>query len=734
MREIFVSYSHNNNQDNVHITHKITRSIDHFLAVYEDEAETPADKSVSAMFFIDRGSIDSGQFISEQIRTAIEDCLVMLAFVSPEYFSSTHCLREWKEFKRFDEAEPGKRLLIPIEVKRVDPSRIPQIDAHMDEWLDELVGGPRARKYGATSSALTSRDTQQLADELRQLDRVIQGHLLKRKGTSGERRAARNILAVSSKIDRDSLKTAEIQAELTAGAGKLKFDRIAPVCVLFAGGTIGMVHQRTSGDAHPDFEMAQSAEALVQVQDVWRKLSILPFNIHIFSLESPIDSSNVRSSDWVNLANLIREQMDAYQGFVVLHGTNTLAYSASALSSLLMDCITKPVVLTGSEVPISVHNTDATHNLENAVRACAWDSYNGPILVPEVCVFWNNQLYRGSRVAKKNASDRADGFHTPNMPVPIGYLANERLNINHEQILTRPEAGKNARAPWQPVVNLSDAKVDVMYIHPGMELSDLDKKFPNSLDGLVLLTYGSGNAPEDPRFIAMIKRLVRNGTIVVNVTQCPYGRVELKLFETSALLFDLGVIDAYDMTPEAAYTKLLWAIARRGNRKQPGVQDSIKRSFQENKAGEMSASIFDTQFGGSDRFDKSSEGNYLVSDVHVLDKRIDPFDISEVFIRLEGLVFKGGARAGRIRILLGKPSEMRRSEVSEVGLLADFLKDMSPTEVAVGSFDKNLEITRNFRKAYVDADCQVSIAVDDVPAFDFTSLRLVIYTKSSRFS
>ncbi len=117
------------------------------------------------MFFIDRGSIDSGQFISEQIRTAIENCLVMLAFVSPEYFSSTHCLQEWKEFKRFDEAEPGKRLLIPIEVKRVEPSRIPQIDAHMDEWLDELVG-PRARKYGATSSALTLKDTQQLADEL----------------------------------------------------------------------------------------------------------------------------------------------------------------------------------------------------------------------------------------------------------------------------------------------------------------------------------------------------------------------------------------------------------------------------------------------------------------------------------------------------------------------------------------------------------------------------------------
>ncbi|MGH3684309.1 MAG: asparaginase domain-containing protein [Pseudonocardiaceae bacterium] len=733
MREIFVSYSHLDNQPNPHITHEVTRAVDHFLAVYSHVCDVPTDGTENDLFFIDQTAIEPGQLISEAVRTAIEECSVMLAFISPRYFSSYYCFQEWKEFRRSQAAEPSGRalkLIIPVEVRPVVPDRISPVDELTPQWIAELVG-PEGLKHSVTSEVLLDRNTTRLAEQLQILDSVIQGQILKRRGSSGGRRAAFNILTLRNKIERDSLKTRALQDELRERADKLKYDKLNPVCVIYAGGTVGMVHQKNSDAIHADYEMASTADVIVQYMRP--KLSTLPFDIHFFSLQKPIDSSNVTAEDWVNLANLVQEQMAAYQGFVILHGTNTLAYSASALSFLLSDTITKPVVLTGAEVPMSVQNTDAIHNVENAIRAAAWQSYNGPMRVPEVCVYWNNHLYRGNRATKKCASDRAEGFHTPNMPVPLATLTNERLNVNHGHIMVRPEADVMSSASPRQVVNLADARVGLMFIHPEMEMSDLEAKYPNSLDGLVLLSYGPGNVPEDPRFVSMIERLVRNGTIVANVTQCPFGRVELKLFETSAILFDLGVIDAYDMTLEAAYTKLLWAIARRDNRKQPGVQRSIKRTFQRNISGEMSASIDEASFGGSDTFDKSASGAFLVSDVRRLEKFVDRYDIAEVFIRLEGVRFAGGAESGRIKILFGKPAELPDGRTEEVNLLADFSKRLTVSEAASGCFDKNLEVTHAFRKWFNNDEFQLSIGVDGMPSLTFSSLRLVLYTKNGRF-
>jgi len=733
MHEIFVSYAHFDNQPNPEITHKVTRAVDHFLAVYSHVCDVPTYGADDGLFFVDQTAIDPGQIISETVRTAIEECSIMLAFISPRYFSSHYCFQEWKEFKRAQAVEPSERapkLLIPVEVKPVIPDRIAPIDELSPQWIAELVGA-EGLKHSVTSDILLDKDTTRLAEQLQTLDSVIQGQILKRRGSSGGRRAAFNILALRNKIERDSLKTRALQDELRERADNLKYDKLDPVCVIYAGGTVGMVHQKSSDVIHADFEMASTSDAIVQ--PMWQRLSALPFNIYFFSLQKPIDSSNVTAEDWVNLANVIQEQMTAYQGFVILHGTNTLAYSASALSFLLSDTITKPVVLTGAEVPISVQNTDAIHNVENAIRASAWQSYNGPMRVPEVCVYWNNHLYRGNRVAKKYASDRAEGFHTPNMPVPLATLANERLNVNHGHIMVRPDSGVAPSVSSRQVVNLTDARVGLMFIHPQMEISDLDVKYPNSLDGLVLLSYGPGNVPEDPRFISTIERLIHNGTIVANVTQCPFGRVELKLFETSAILFDLGVIDAYDMTLEAAYTKLLWAIARRDNRKQPGVQRSIKRAFQRNIAGEMSASIDEASFGGSDTFDKSASSVFFVSDVRRLEKFVDRYDIAEVFIRLEGVCFADNTDSGRVRILFGKPTERHEGEAEEVNLLADFSKKLTASEAAVGCFDKNLEVTHAFRKWFNNDEFQLSIGVDGMPSLKFSSFRLVIYTKTGRF-
>jgi hypothetical protein len=160
------------------------------------------------------------------------------------------------------------------------------------------------------------------------------------------------------------------------------------------------------------------------------------------------------------------------------------------------------------------------------------------------------------------------------------------------------------------------------------------------------------------------------------VTQCPYGRVELKLFETSAILFDLGVVDAYDMTLEAAYTKLLWAIGRWGNGKQPGVLDSIRRTFRRNVAGEMNATIYDVGFGSSDAFYKSEDTGYLISDVRRFDSLINRYDISEVFIRLEGVKLPSEVKAALIRINFGHPTD-KPDYTADENRLAEFKKVLS---------------------------------------------------------
>jgi L-asparaginase len=491
-----------------------------------------------------------------------------------------------------------------------------------------------------------------------------------------------------------------------------------------------MVQQADSDVLHADFEMARGVEDIVRF--LRPRISTLPFNMHFFSLLTPIDSSNVTASDWVNLATLVQEQMNNYQGFVILHGTNTCAYSASAMSFLLSNTITKPIIFTGSEVPISVQNTDAIHNVENAIRAAAWQSYNGPMRVPEVCVYWNNHLYRGSRVTKKYASDRTESFHTPNMAIPLATLANEKLNVDHTQIFVPSDSPDARSAVSADIADIGEPTVDVMFIHPDMDLDDMERKYPDTLDGLILLSYGPGNAPEDPRFISMLKRLIAHGTIIGNVTQCPYGGVELKLFETSAALFDLGVVDAYDMTLEAAYTKLLWAIARRGTGRQPGVQESVRRTFQRNIAGEMSASIYDASFGPSEAFYRTPRGEYLVSDVRRLDRLTSRYDIAEVFVRVEGMRFEAARTVGRVRLIFGRAADGATGGASEENLLADFTKTLTQSEAREGCFDKNLEVTHSFRKLFGNDEFQVSIGVEGATEFRFSSLRLVVYARRAR--
>jgi L-asparaginase type I len=734
MPDVFISYSQLDNRDLVSITYEVPNAVDRFLEIYEYEFGLSTAAKMER-FFRDEWSIRPGEMIPEQIEQAIRECPVMLTFCSPNYFASVECFEEWRAYdemrKRAEMGTNGgpKKLLIPIEVKPSETVGL-DLDQYPDaaRWHEELITAAGRKRIISSDDLIKEENGEKLAVRIRELGRLIDEHLAVRRGTAIEKASDPNMLRFQTPIIGATLKSEKIVAELKK-AKPLRYNRHLPVCVIYAGGTVGMVRTQDSDPVHADYEMASGIEDITK--PLMGRLSSLPVDLHLFRLDEAIDSSAVTAANWVDLATLIREQANNYQGFVILHGTNTLAYSASALSFLLSDSMTKPVILTGSEVPLSHVNTDAMHNVENAIRAAAHQAYGGPILIREVCVYWNNNLYRGNRVTKKIASDRSSSFHTPNMAVSLATLANDKLDVEYMHVnpISMPEPG--TKAP--PIRDLSAIDVAILFIHPNMDFEQVDRGFTKSPDGLILLSYGPGNVPDDEVFIGMLRRLLDDHTIIANITQCPYGRVELKLFETSATLFDLGVIDGYDMTLEAAYSKLLWALAAhpdKASRAQEANKESIKAAFQEDVAGEMSASIF-TVHWPSEKFTMRTDSPFRVSDSGSFQNKFSRLDIAEAFIRIEGLRFPKGTDRAKVRVYYGHPQPGEALDVEPDNQLAEFTKAIGDDERGTG-IDKNLEVTHTFRKAFTNTDFVLSIGLEGVPGITFKSVRLVVYTKGMR--
>lgn len=318
----------------------------------------------------------------------------------------------------------------------------------------------------------------------------------------------------------------------------------ASILLIYTGGTIGMIENAETG-ALENFDFEQLR---LQVPELQR----FSFHIGSCSFDPPIDSSDMDPSTWGRLAALIRDNYERYDGFVVLHGTDTMAYTASALSFML-EGLGKPVILTGSQLPIGMLRTDGKENLLTSIEIAAEQEEGRPI-VPEVCIFFENHLTRGNRTVKVNA-ENFNAFRSFNYPP----LAEAGIHIKYERQFIRRVAGG---APLRCHTRM-DTAVAVLKLFPGIREEAVAAALGiPGLRGLVLETFGAGNAPRHPWLVRRLKDAVAGGMVVVNVTQCGAGAVEMGRYETGRQLIEAGVVCGHDSTTESAITKLMFLLGQ----------------------------------------------------------------------------------------------------------------------------------------------------------------------------
>ena len=317
---------------------------------------------------------------------------------------------------------------------------------------------------------------------------------------------------------------------------------MSKILIIYTGGTIGMIQDPKSG--------ALQAFNFERLNDEVPEINKFKFQIDTISFEKPIDSSNADIPFWIKLARLIEDNYEQYDGFVVLHGTDTMAYTAAALSFMLKE-LSKPVILTGSQVPIGMIRTDGKENLITAIEIAANKKGATPV-VSEVAVYFENKLLRGNRTVKTNA-EHFNAFSSPNYPV----LAKAGIFIHYDDSALKTYADGQLK-----VQDKFSTDVIILKIFPGLkeELFNAMINIPG-LKGIILESFGSGNAPEFDWFLKGIESAIQRGIIIVNVTQCIEGFVVQGRYSTSTELNRMGVVNGLDLTTEAAVVKLMMVLA-----------------------------------------------------------------------------------------------------------------------------------------------------------------------------
>jgi L-asparaginase len=336
------------------------------------------------------------------------------------------------------------------------------------------------------------------------------------------------------------------------------------ILIIYTGGTIGMVLDPATGSLIPiDFR---------HISDHVPELRKFGYDLHSISFNPVKDSSNIDPGVWVKMVEIIEESYKDFDGFVILHGTDTMAYTASALSFMLEN-LAKPVILTGSQLPIGLLRTDGRENLITAIEIAAATEKGVPV-VPEVCIYFDNKLTRGNRTTKMSA-EHFDAFYSPNYHP----LAEVGLHLKYFNNMIR-YPGKDQELV---IHKQFDTNVAILKLFPGInqKLVQAIAK-TEGLRGLIIETFGSGNAPTYQWFLDDLKWYIDNGGIILNVTQCHGGSVEMGLYETSRQMLAAGVVSGKDITSEASVTKLMYLLGRYISREK--VVESLNKSL----AGEIS--------------------------------------------------------------------------------------------------------------------------------------------------
>lgn len=488
------------------------------------------------------------------------------------------------------------------------------------------------------------------------------------------------------------------------------------VFIIYTGGTIGSMPQDLNDPLSPliPYPLDKVMERLPAYDKGDKKIALSGHWIRLgtYSWESPLDSSNMTSKDWIQIAEVIKNNYEKYEGFVVLQGTDTLAYTSSALGFML-DNLSKPVVITGSQTPIGETRSDAVQNLVSAIEVAAARSL-GRRVIPEVCVFFHDKVLRGCRTTKLSASDY-DAFYSPNYP-PLA-KAGADIVINSEAVIREP-----SRQTLNVRLKLED-NIASLDIFPGMSHQLLRNiLMTEGLRGVVLQTFGSGNAPTTGQFLSTIGQAIEHGRVIVDVTQCRSGTVELGLYDVSAGLLERGVISGMDMTPDAALTKLAVIL---GQEQDPEIARDL---MQLDIRGEQQQSIFNLHYSGGTL---DYDNKVVLEPTHSMtsSQLYDMEKLDQALFRLMGLELTDG-RKGRIELkaYIDLPdADESTKEEGNPHFLGRAIKRYNEDEGTVGMF---LRIDRQARD-FIDPRYPKSITLVNMGApFKWSKVNIALYVDS----